>query len=60
LETEYKAFYQDELAPFLRSVSETAASKVREELEDGPEGPQRISQPGEAANVVRPRRFGSR
>jgi hypothetical protein len=63
LETEYKAFYSDELAPFLRGVSEGAATKVKEEINDGrpPDAPPPPTPNGEEPKsdvIVRPRRFG--
>ncbi|MBL8551218.1 MAG: hypothetical protein JNJ73_14625 [Hyphomonadaceae bacterium] len=72
LETEYKAFYSDELAPFLRGVSDEAATKVKEEHADGrqtlqtpqpgpsPSDPQQQQAqlpPPEEQKVLRPRRF---
>ena len=61
LETEYKAFYSDELTPFLKTISNTATARVRDEIEI--DMAQTIgSAPraeGDEAKILRPRRFGS-
>jgi DNA-binding ferritin-like protein len=61
LETEYKAFYSDELTPFLKTISNTATARVRDEIEidmaqtsgSAPKAD------GDEAKILRPRRFGS-
>jgi hypothetical protein len=52
LEAEYKSFYEDQITPFLRSVSDSAATRVREEFVDAPAEGRRAAR-GDDADVVR-------
>jgi hypothetical protein len=58
LEAEYKSFYADELTPFLRSVSDTAATRVRDEFADAPGAAAATPARSEDAGVVRLPRWG--
>jgi hypothetical protein len=56
IEAEYHSFYDDEIAPFLKGIAESAATKVKDEFDSLDEAPRARSAPEGNGEVVRLKR----